>query len=153
MQNPLTKEAAADGGAEVDALVGVVDSSELRVLLGGLGSEGSELSLCPDEPDTSTGWLEAEEGGGEEPLRFADEGGLARLQGTKGGGELPVEGSDTELRSNRSVTDTDSSPGLQGERGEAECLTPCGHGLRRRLHRCCMATYRRPFMCSAVGET
>lgn len=46
----------ADGGAEADALVGVVDGSELRVLLGGLGSGGSEPRLCPDEEeDTSTG--------------------------------------------------------------------------------------------------
>lgn len=45
----------ADGGAEADALVGVVDGSELRVLLGGLGSSGSELSLCPDDEDTSMG--------------------------------------------------------------------------------------------------
>lgn len=103
----------------------MVDGSELRVLLGGLGSEGSELCLCPDKEDTSTGWLEAEEGGGEEPLRLADEGGLARPQGTKGGGELPVEGSnDTELRSSRSVTDTDSSPGLLGQKGESECVWP-----------------------------
>lgn len=101
-----------------------MDGSELRVLLGGLGSGGSEVSLCPDEEDTSTGWLEAEVGGGEEPLRLADEGGLARPQGTKGGGELPVEGSDTELRSSRSVTDTDSSPGLQGQKREAEFGAP-----------------------------
>lgn len=52
----LTKEAAADGGAEADALVGVVDGSELRVLLGGLGSGSSEPSLWPDEEeDNSTG--------------------------------------------------------------------------------------------------
>lgn len=130
-QTSLTKEAAADGGAVADTLVGVVEGSELRVLLGGLGSGGSELSLCPDKEDTSTGWLEAEEGGGEEPLRLADEGGLARLQGTKGGGELPVEGNDPELRSSRSVTDTDSSPGLQGRKGDAECVAPCGHRLIR----------------------
>lgn len=38
---------------------------------------------------------------------------LVGPQGTRGGGELPVEGTDTELRSSRSVTDTDSSPGLE----------------------------------------
>lgn len=112
----LTKEAAADGGPEADTLVGVVDGSELRVL-GGLGSRGSELSLCPDEEGTSMGRQEAEEGG-EEPPRLLDEGGLARLQGTRGGGELPVEGTDTELRSSRSVTDTDSSPGLRNREEE-----------------------------------
>lgn len=125
-----------------------MDRSELRVLLGGLGSVGSELSLCPEEEDTSTGWLEAEEGGGEEPLKLAVEGGLARLHGTKGGGELPVDGSDTEFSSSRSVTDTDSSPGLQGDRGEAECI-----GSRWPGSPLCMATHSRPFICSAVGET
>lgn len=113
----LTKEAAAEAGAEAeaDALVGVVDGSELWVL-GGLGSRGSELSLRPDEEGTSMGRQEAEEGG-EEPPRLVAEGELAGPQGTRGGGELPVDGTDTELRSSRSVTDTDSSPGL-GNRGE-----------------------------------
>lgn len=96
-------------------LVGVVDCSELWVL-GGLGSGGSELSLRPDEEGTSMGRQEAEEGGEEPPMLVA-EGGLAGPQGTRGGGELPVEGTDTELRSSRSVTDTDSSPGLK-DRGE-----------------------------------
>ncbi len=112
----LTKEAAAEAGAEAEALVGVVDGSEPWEL-GGLGSRGSELSLRPDEEGTSMGRQEAEEGG-EEPMRLVAEGGLAGLQGTRGGGELPVEGTDTELRSSRSVTDTDSSPGLgNGGRG------------------------------------
>ncbi len=114
----LTKEAAAEAGAEAEAeaLVGVVDGSEPWEL-GGLGSRGSELSLRPDEEGTSMGRQEAEEGG-EEPMRLVAEGGLAGPQGTRGGGELPVEGTDTELRSSRSVTDTDSSPGLgNGGRG------------------------------------
>lgn len=89
----------------------VVDGSEPWEL-GGLGSTGSELSLRPDEEGTSMGRQEEEEGGEEPPMLVA-EGGLARLQGTKGGGELPVDGTDTELRSSRSVTDTDSSPGLR----------------------------------------
>lgn len=91
--------------------MGAADVSELCEL-GGLGSRGSELSLLPDEEDTSTGRQEADEGG-EDPLRLVAEGELAGAQGTKGGGELPVEGTDTELRSNRSVTDPDSSPGLE----------------------------------------
>lgn len=102
-------------------MVGVVDGIELWDV-GGLGSRGSELSLRPDDEGTSMGRQEAEKGG-EEPPRLVAEGGLAEPQGTRGGGELPVEGTDTELRSSRSVTDTDSSPGS------------------------------RPFMCSAVGET
>lgn len=106
----LTKEAAAEAGAEAEALVGVVDGSEPWEL-GGLGSKGSALSLRPDEEGTSMGRQEAEEGG-DEPARLVAEGELAWLQGTRGGGELPVEGTDTELRSSRSVTDTDSSPGL-----------------------------------------
>lgn len=110
------KEAAAEVGAE--ALVGVVDGREPE----GLGSRGSELSLRPDDDDSSVGRQEAE-AGGDDPLRLEADGGLARLQGTDGGGELPVDGADTELRSSRSVTDTDSSPGS------------------------------RPFICSAVGET
>lgn len=60
------------------------------------------------------------EEGGEEPPRLVAEGGLAGLQDTiDGGGEVPVEGTDTELRSSRSVTETDSSPGLVN-RGEEE---------------------------------
>lgn len=106
----LTKEAAAEAGAEAEALVGVVDGSEPWEL-GGLGSKGSALSLRPDEEGTSMGRQVAEEGG-DEPARLVAEGELAWLQGTRGGGELPVEGTDTELRSSRSVTDTDSSPGL-----------------------------------------
>lgn len=106
----LTKEAAVEAGAEAEALVGVVDGSEPWEL-GGLGSRGSELSLRPDDEGTSMGRQEAEEGR-EEPTRLVAEGALARPQGTRGGGELPVEGTDTELRSSRSVTDTDSSPGL-----------------------------------------
>lgn len=47
------------------------------------------------------------------PPRLAVDGGLTKVQGSRGGGELPVEGTDTELRSSRSVTDTDSSPGLK----------------------------------------
>ena len=108
----LTKEAAAEAGAgaEAEALVGLVDGNELWEL-GGLGSRGSELSLHPDEERISMCRQEVEEGG-EEPPRFVAEEGLAGPQGTRGGGELPVEGTDTELRSSRSVTDTDSSPGL-----------------------------------------
>lgn len=98
---------------EAEALVGVVDGSELCEL-GGLDSRGSEPSLLPDEEGTSTGRQEAEEGG-EDPLRLAAEGGLLKLHGTSGGGELPAEGTDTELRSNRSVTDPDSSPGLENK--------------------------------------
>lgn len=97
--------------AEKEALVVVVDGSELCEL-GGLGSRGSEQSLLPDKEGTSTGRQEAEEGG-EDPPRLAAEGGLLKLHGTSGGGELPAEGTDTELRSNRSVTDPDSSPGLE----------------------------------------
>lgn len=99
--------------AEKEALVVVVvvHGSELCEL-GGLGSRGSEPSLLPDKEGTSTGRQEAEEGG-EDPPRLAAEGGLLKLHGTSGGGELPAEGTDTELRSNRSVTDPDSSPGLE----------------------------------------
>ncbi len=99
-------------------MVGEINDSELWEV-GGLGSRGSELSLRPDEEGTSIGRQEVEDGG-EEPPRLVAKGGLAGLQGTKGGGELPVEGSDTELRSSRSVTDTDSSPGLKNERRENE---------------------------------
>lgn len=49
------------------------------------------------------------------PLRLAVDGGLTKVQGTRGGGEMPVEGTDKELRSSRSVTDTDSSPGLKDQ--------------------------------------
>lgn len=110
LRRTLTKDPAADAGAEAEALVGVVDGSEPWEL-GGLGSRGSELSLRPDEEGISMGKQEAEEGG-EEPPRLVAEGGLDGPQGTRGGGELPVEGTDTELRSRRSVTDTESSPGL-----------------------------------------
>lgn len=92
-------------------MVGVVAGIELWVL-GGLGSRGSELSRRPDEEGTSMGRQGAEEGG-EEPPRLVAEGELAGPQGTRDGGELPVEGTDTELRSSRSVTDTDSSAGLR----------------------------------------
>jgi len=94
-------------------LVGVVDDSELGGL-GGLGSRGSELSLRPDEEGTSMGKQEVEEGGGVPP-RLVVEEGLTKPQGTRRGRELPVEGTETELRSSRSVTDTDSSPGLGGD--------------------------------------
>lgn len=108
----LTKEAAAEAGAEAEAeaLVGVVDGNRLCEL-GGLGSRGSELSLHPDEEGTSMGRQDVNEGG-DEPPRFVEEEGLVRPQGTRGGGELPMDGTDTELRSSRSVTDTESSPGL-----------------------------------------
>lgn len=110
LRRTLTKEAAAEAREEAEALAGVINGSELWEL-GGLGSRGSELSLRPDEEGTSMGRQEAEDGG-EEPPRLVAKGGLAGPQGTNGGGELPVEGTDTELRSSRSVTDTDSSPGL-----------------------------------------
>lgn len=71
----LTKEAAAEAGAEAEALVGVVDGSEPWEL-GGLGSKGSALSLRPDEEGTSMGRQEAEEGG-DEPARLVAERELA----------------------------------------------------------------------------
>lgn len=49
------------------------------------------------------------------PPRLAVDGGLTKVQGTSGGREMPVEGTDTELRSSRSVTDTDSSAGLKDQ--------------------------------------
>lgn len=49
------------------------------------------------------------------PPRLALDGGLTRPQGTRGGGGLPVEGTDTELRSSRSVTNTESSAGLKNQ--------------------------------------
>lgn len=56
------------------------------------------------------------EGEGDKPPRFVAARGLAGPQGRgRGRGELTVEVSDTELRSSRSVTDTDSSPGLGNE--------------------------------------
>lgn len=79
-------------------------------MLSGLGSRGSELSLRPEEEGTSMGRQEAKEGG-EEPPR------VAGPQGTWGGGEVPVEDTETELRSSRSVTDIDSSPGLWKREG------------------------------------
>lgn len=91
-----------------------MDCSELWEL-GGLGSRPSELSLWLDDEGTSMGVQEEEEGG-EEPTRLVAEAELARPQGTRDGGELHAEGTDTELRSSRSVTDTDSSPGLGDER-------------------------------------
>lgn len=113
----LTKDAAAEAGAEAEAeaeaLVGVVDGNELCEL-GGLASRGSEPSLHPDEEGTSMGRQEVDEGG-DEPPKFVEEEGLVGPQGTRGGGELPTEGTDTELRSSRSVTDTESSPGLGNE--------------------------------------
>ena len=108
--------AEAEAEAEIEVLVGVVDGSELWEL-GGLGSRGSELSLRPDEEGTSMGRQDAEDEG-DGPPRLVAEERLVGLQGTRGGGELPIEGTDTELRSSRSVTDTDSSPGLgNGGRG------------------------------------
>lgn len=69
------------------------------------------------------GRQDVDEGGDEPPRRFVEEEGLAGPQGTRGGGELPMDGTDTELRSSRSVTDTESSPGLGNqERGsESGC--------------------------------
>lgn len=70
------------------------------------------MSLQPDEEGTSKGKEEVE-GGGEEPPRLAVKGRVGGLQGTRAGRELPVEDTETALKSKRSVTDTDSSPGLQ----------------------------------------
>lgn len=112
LRRTLTKDAEAEAGAEAEALVGVVDGSELWEL-GGLGSRGSELSLRPDEEGTSMGRQDAEEGREEAP-RLVAEG----EEGTRNGEELPVEGTDTKLRSSISATDVDSSPGLgNGGRG------------------------------------
>lgn len=86
-------------------------------MLSRLGSRGSELSLRPDEEGTSMGRQEAKEGG-EEPPRLEAEEGVAGPQGTWGGGEVPVEDTDTELRSSRSVTDIDSSLGLRNRGGK-----------------------------------
>lgn len=111
-----------EGGAdaEAEALVGAVDGNELWEL-GGLGSRGSLLSLHPDEDGTSMGRQDVDEGGEMHP-RFVAEEGLTGLQGTRGGRELPTEGTDTELRSSRSVTDTESSPGLGNEGGRRESV-------------------------------
>lgn len=76
-----------------------------------LGSTGSEMSPQLDEEGTSKGKEEVEARAGEPP-RLAVKGRLGGLQGTRGGRELPVEDTDTALKSKRSVTDTDSSPGL-----------------------------------------
>lgn len=92
-----------------------MEDSELWVLVR-LGSMGSEMSLQPDEEGTSKGKQEVE-AGGDEPPRLAVKGRLGGLQGTMGGRELPVEDTDTVLKSKRSVTDTDSSAGLQ-KKGE-----------------------------------
>lgn len=64
----LTKEAAAEAGAEAERLAGAVDGSELWEL-GGLGSRGSALSLRPDDEGISMGRKEEAEDGGEEPPR------------------------------------------------------------------------------------
>lgn len=88
-----------------------MEDSELWVLAT-LGSMGSEMSLQPDEEGTSKGKQEVE-AREEEPPRLAVKGRFVGLQGTRGGRELPVEDTDTVLNSKRSVTDTDSSPGLQ----------------------------------------
>lgn len=84
-----------------------------------LGSTGSEISLQPDEEGTSNGKEEVE-GGGEGPLRSTVKGSVGGLQGTRAGRELPVEDTETALKSKRSVTDTDSSPGLQKKRSKNE---------------------------------
>lgn len=93
-----------------------MEDSELKVLVK-LGSMGSEMSLQPDEEGTSKGKEEVK-GGGEEPPRWAVKGRVGGLQGTRVGRELPVEDTETALKSKRSVTDTDSSPGLQKKRSK-----------------------------------
>lgn len=80
--------------------------------LGGLGSGGSQLRRHPEGVGTSMG----RQGGGEVPLRLEAEGETEWVQGTRGGGELPEEGTEPQLRSRRSVTDTPSSPGLEDHR-------------------------------------
>lgn len=90
-----------------------MEDSELWVLVK-LGSMGSEMSPQLVEEGTSKGKQEVE-AGGVEPPRLAVKERLGGLQGT--GGELPVEDTDTALKSKRSVTDTDSSPGLQKKIG------------------------------------
>lgn len=85
-----------------------MEDSELWVLVK-LGSMGSEMNPQLDEEGISKGKQE-EEAGGVEPPRLAVKGRLGGLQGIRGGRELPVE--DTALKSKKSVTDTDSSPGL-----------------------------------------
>lgn len=97
------------------AAVALAGFAELCWDAGGLGSGGSVPSLGPDDDDddnegTSNGGQE-DEGDGEPP-RLVDEGELTggTRGGGIGGGELPVEGAGTELRSNRSVTEPDSSP-------------------------------------------
>lgn len=110
-QEILTEEAAAAAEEEAEALAGAAEGSG-HCEPGGLGSTSSELSFRTDEGGTSMGRQEVDEDG-DVPLRLLAEGGLARLHGAEGGGELPVEGTDAELKSSRSVTDTDSSPGLE----------------------------------------
>lgn len=105
----LTKEAVAEAGAEEEARA-LVEDSELWVLVK-LGSMGSETSPQLDEEGTSMGKQEVE-ARRVEPPRLAVKGRLGGLQGTRGGRELPVEDTDTVLKSKRSVTDNDSSPGL-----------------------------------------
>lgn len=105
----LTKEAVAEAGAEEEARA-LVEDSELWVLVR-LGSMGSETSPQLEEEGTSKDKQEVE-AGGVEPPRLAVKGRLGGLQGTRGGRELPVEDTDTALKSKRSVTDNDSSPGL-----------------------------------------
>lgn len=105
MLRSLTNDAAAETEA--------VRASSEPWQLGGLGSRGSGPGLLPEEDGTSMGW-QAAEGGGKAPLRTGADAGLVRLQWTgTGGGELPADGADTVLRSNRSATDMDSSPGLR----------------------------------------
>lgn len=94
------------------------------------------------------------------PPRLALDGGLTRPQGSRGGGELPVEGTDTELRSRRSVTDTESSAGLKNqevknkptEPGVWHLSGPSIQTTRRRMN-ICICTHSSPFMCSPLGDT
>lgn len=76
---------------------------------------GSETSPQLDEEDTSKGEHKVKDRV-VDPARLAVKGRLGGLQDTRGGRELPVEDTDTALRSKRSVTDTDSSPGLKKKR-------------------------------------
>lgn len=115
----LTKDAAAETEALTEGLMVGSEPWEL----GGLGSSGSEPSLLPEEEGTSMGRQEAEEGR-KVPLRTGADAGLVSPQWTEAeGGELPADGADTVLRSNRSVTDTDSSPGLQQEEKQSDGRT------------------------------
>lgn len=85
-----------------------MEDSELWVLVK-LGSKGSETSPQLDAEGTSKVEQEVE-ARGVEPPRLAVKGRLGGLQGTRG--ELPVEDTDTALKSKMSVTDTVSSPVL-----------------------------------------